>query len=149
MHGKLFLLDTGYAGIDEKNLYCRLDFIDEPVEWAAGDTRLVIAIENISSVTPTTHRLQADISGGRVHAWTFAQNGNLGDQPESIRVSLESIFECRVPLELLEAQLGATLRVRFLLWRDRLPLDALPQDGAIEARVLPESELTALAYAKP
>ena len=149
MHGKMFLLDTGYAGIDEENLYCRLDFIDEPVEWAAGDTRLVIAIENISSVTPTTHRLQADISGGRVHAWTFAQNGNLGDQPESIRVSLESIFECRVPLELLEAQLGATLRVRFLLWRDRLPLDALPQDGAIEARVLPESELTALAYAKP
>jgi alpha-amylase/alpha-mannosidase (GH57 family) len=149
MHGKLFLLDTGYAGIDEENLYCRLDFIDEPAEWAKGDTRLTVTIESISSTTPTMHRLETDISGGRVRAWTFGQNGNSGAQPESIRVSLESLFECRVPLELLQASPGAALRVRFLLWRDRLPLDALPQDGAIEVRLLPESELTALAYAKP
>jgi hypothetical protein len=39
--------------------------------------------------------------------------------------------------------------VRFSLWKDRLPLDALPQDGAIEVRLLPEDQLAALAYAKP
>ena len=48
MHGKLFLLDTGYAGIDEENLYCRVDFIDDPSEWATGDTRLVVSIETVS-----------------------------------------------------------------------------------------------------
>jgi alpha-amylase/alpha-mannosidase (GH57 family) len=149
MHGKLFLMDTGFAGIDEENLYCRLDFIDDPVEWATGDTRLVVAIENASSEPRTTHRLEVNISGGRIRAWTFGQNGNPAQQPEAVLVGLQSLFECRIPLELLEAQRGSTLRVRFSLWRDRLPLDALPQDGAIEVRLLPENELSALAYAKP
>jgi hypothetical protein len=45
--------------------------------------------------------------------------------------------------------LGSRLRVRFSLWRDGLPLDALPQEGAIEVQVAPESELSALPYAKP
>ena len=152
MHGKLFLLDAGYVGIDKENLYCRLDFIDDPAEWATGDTRLVVSIESIPSAAPDTaitHRLELSISGGRVRSWTFGQNGNAGEQPESILVSLESLFECRLPLELLQAADGSTLRVRFSLWRDRLPLGALPQDGAIEVRLLPENELTALAYAKP
>jgi hypothetical protein len=62
---------------------------------------------------------------------------------------LESIFEAQIPLRLLGAKHGAELRVRFSLWRDRLPLDALPQEGSIELRVLPEEELAALPYAKP
>ncbi len=148
MHGKLLLLDTGYAGIDEQNLYFRLDFIDHPAEWATGETRLVIAIDNLSAAAPVTQRLDVDISGGRVRASQFGQNGNLRAQPEGILVSLESLFECRIPLALLQAEAGAALRVRFSLWRDRLPLDALPQDGAIELHVLPEDELSALAYAK-
>ena len=45
--------------------------------------------------------------------------------------------------------MGSLLRVRFSLWRDGLPLDALPQEGAIEVRVAPETELSALPYAKP
>jgi len=149
MHGRLFLLDTCYAGIDEENLYCRLDFIDHPAEWARSDTRLVIAIENVSSATPVTHRLEVDISGGQAHGWSVGQNGNLREQPEGIVVSLESLFECRIPLKLLQSSSGDVLRVRFSLWRDRLPLDALPQDGAIELHLLPEDELSAQAYAKP
>jgi hypothetical protein len=35
------------------------------------------------------------------------------------------------------------LRLRFGLWRDRLPLDALPVEGWIELRVAPEEELQA------
>ncbi|HET9838258.1 MAG TPA: glycoside hydrolase family 57 protein [Candidatus Angelobacter sp.] len=149
MHGKLLLLDTGYAGMDEQNLYFRLDFIDDPAEWAAGETRLVVAIENLSAVAPVIQRLEVDISGGRARASRFGQNGNLQEQPEGILVSLESLFECRIPRSLIQAEPGAALRVRFSLWRDRLPLDALPQDGAIELQLLPEDELSALAYAKP
>jgi alpha-amylase/alpha-mannosidase (GH57 family) len=148
MHGKLFLLDSGYAGIDEDYLYCRLDFIDEPAEWATGDTQLVVAVENISLATPIIHRLEVDISGGRVRAWKFGQNGN-GEQPQSVLLDMEALFECRIPLKALQAEPGAVLRVRFSLWRDGLPLDALPQDGAIEVRLLPEHEMSALAYAKP
>ena len=152
MHGKLFLLDTGYAGIDDTNLYCRLDFMEDAAEWAGDGMQLTVAIETKPSEpasAATVHRLEADISGGRVRAWTFAENGGKGDHPESIELSLESIFECRVPLALLKAPLRSMLCVRFSLWRDRLPLDALPQEGAIEVLLLPESELNALPYAKP
>ncbi|HEY7404162.1 MAG TPA: glycoside hydrolase family 57 protein [Candidatus Angelobacter sp.] len=150
MHGKMFLLDTGYAGIDDANLYCRLDFMDSPAEWASGDAQLTLTIETQAPNTPSTvYRLEFDISGGHVRAWKFAENGNPGERPESVEVCLESIFECRVPFVLLGAPSRSTLRVRFSLWRDRLPLDALPQEGAIEVQLVPEGELNALPYAKP
>jgi alpha-amylase/alpha-mannosidase (GH57 family) len=149
MHGKLFLLDTGYAGIDEENLYCRVDFTDDPTEWATGDTRLVVTIE---TVTPEgsanqTVRLDADISQGKLHGWKLGDNGQ--PQDTDFRLEIDSIFECQTPLARLNAVMGSLLRVRFSLWRDGLPLDALPQEGAIEVRVAPEIELSALPYAKP
>lgn len=152
MHGKLFLLDTGYAGIDEANLYCRLDFMEPAEEWAGGETQLTVSIETLSPEATSSaivHRLEVDISGGNVRDWKFMENGQPGERQESIQASLASIFECCVPLELLGAQLRSTLRVRFSLWRDHLPLDALPQEGAIEVHLLPESELIAIPYAKP
>jgi alpha-amylase/alpha-mannosidase (GH57 family) len=152
MHGKLFLLDTGYAGVDAENLYCRLDFMESPVEWASGDTRLVVSLEALSAEATgggKNYRLEADISGGQIHSWSFAQNGNPGESPESIRIALQTLFECRVPLQLLGASSGSVVRVRFSLWRDRLPLDALPQEGGIEVRAVAEHEMATLAYAKP
>lgn len=94
-------------------------------------------------------RVEAQIVQGKVHEWKWAENGDAPTRPESIQVELESLFECRVPLQLLGAPMGSTLRVRFSLWRDRLPLDALPQEGAVELRLVPEDELGTLAYAKP
>jgi alpha-amylase/alpha-mannosidase (GH57 family) len=151
MHGKLFLLDTGYAGIDEESLYCRVDFIDDPAEWATGDTRLVVAIETVlpsSGNGGQAVRIEADISEGKLRGWKLGENGQQ-HETGSVRVGIESIFECQAPLTLLNAAWGARLRVRFSLWRDGLPVDALPQEGAIEVRVAPESELSALPYAKP
>jgi alpha-amylase/alpha-mannosidase (GH57 family) len=149
MHGKLFLLDTGYAGIDEENLYCRVDFIDDPAEWATGDTRLVVTIETVGPDGNGNQsvRLEADISQGKLHGWKLGENGQ--SQEAGFQVGIESIFECQTPLHRLNAALGSRLRVRFSLWRDGLPLDALPQEGAIEVQVAPESELSALPYAKP
>ncbi|HLK09532.1 MAG TPA: glycoside hydrolase family 57 protein [Candidatus Angelobacter sp.] len=150
MHGKLFLLDTGYAGIDEENLYCRVDFIDHPAEWATGDTRLVVTIETVSphgGNGTQSVRLEADISQGQLQGWKLGENGQ--PQDAAFQVGIESIFECQTPLKRLNAAMGARLRVRFSLWRDGLPLDALPQEGAIEVQVAPESDLSALPYAKP
>jgi alpha-amylase/alpha-mannosidase (GH57 family) len=152
MHGKLFLLDTGYAGIDHENFYCRLDFMEEPAEWATADTRLVAALETLApgaQEAQAAYRLEAEITGGQLRSWSFGRSGSPGESPQSVRLGLLSLFECRVPLKLLEAAPGGSIRVRFSLWRDRLPLDALPREGAIEVRILPEPELAALAYAKP
>jgi alpha-amylase/alpha-mannosidase (GH57 family) len=153
MHGKLFLLDTGYAGIDEENLYCRLDFTEHPSEWPAGTTRIVIAIETLNpDLSSPVHavRVEADISAGRIIGWTLGENGHPPQEKSgSIQLGIERIFECQLPLKLLDAISGATLRIRFSVWRDGLPVDALPQGGAVEVRVAPEIELSALPYAKP
>jgi len=149
MHGKLFLLDTGYAGIDEENLYCRVDFMEHPAEWATGETRLVVIIETLNPDAngDQSVRLEADISHGRLRGWKLGENGR--QEEDGFQVGIDSIFECRAPLKALNAAMGSRLRIRFSLWRDGLPLDALPQEGAIELIVAPESDLSALPYAKP
>ncbi len=154
MHGKVFLLDTGYAGIDDENLYCRLDFTEKAAKWAGANTRLTVTMEPVAGDVPgAACRLEADISGGQLHDWTFGQNGNgkiaqINDN-NSICVRMESIFECQIALALLGAAQGSVLRIRFSIRRDRLPMDALPREGSIDVRVVPESELTAQPYAKP
>jgi alpha-amylase/alpha-mannosidase (GH57 family) len=152
MHGKLFLLDTGYAGIDEDSLYCRVDFMEPAAEWASGDTKVVVVIETVKPSDGSaghSYRLEADISEGHLRSWKFCNNGTQVEQNDSVRAGMEAIFECQTPLKLLDAAPGTLFRVRFSVWRDGLPLDALPQEGAMEVRVAPESELSALPYAKP
>ena len=151
MHGKLFLLDTGYAGIDEDNLYCRMDFMEAPDEWAGGESTLLLTIETVAAdgQPDLVYRLEAVIVEGKLREFRFGETGEQKSGQAGVEVALDSIFECKIPLALLNASEGTTLRVRFSAWRDRLPLDALPQEGAIDLRVVPEIELTALPYAKP
>jgi hypothetical protein len=52
-------------------------------------------------------------------------------------------FEFQIPLALLGARIGHTLRLRFSMWRDRLPVDALPVEGTMDLPVLPEDEMSA------
>lgn len=167
MHGRVSFLDTGYAGIDEHNLYCRVDFTAKLSEWASADTRLVVTIEpspgnqnhagadcgpTRSRLAGVVYRLEADISSGQLNGWTFAHDGHDHDDdavaPVRIHAALDSIFECQIPQALLGACQGTLLGIRFSLWRDHLPLDALPREGFLEVRVLPESELSAVPYAK-
>jgi alpha-amylase/alpha-mannosidase (GH57 family) len=159
MHGKAFLLDTGYAGINHQNLYCRLDFVEKVSQWSAAETTLVLTIESgpeQGASQKHTHRLEAVISGNptagsAIKDWGLMENGNAPAQQSGIllRFREETIFECQVPLKMIAANLGTVLRIRFSLWRDRLPLDALPEGGSIEIHVVPRGDLGALAYAKP
>ena len=66
-----------------------------------------------------------------------------------VKLRDDSIFECQIPLKMIVTTLGTLLRIRFSLWSDRLPLDALPEEGSIEIQVVPRSDLGTLAYAKP
>ena len=154
MHGQVFFLDTGYAGIDDENLYCRLDFNEPPAEWAKADTRLVVTVEPVSEgQAGTICRLEADISDGRLGDWVIIKNGHgKSDSSElanhSVEVAMEAIFECQIPLSLLGATPGSLLHVRFSVRRGGLPLDSLPKEGSIDVRVVSDSELSAVPYAK-
>jgi len=156
MHGKLYLLDTGYAGIDSDNLYCRLDLMEKTTEWAGKDTRLVLIVNLQSAFAASTareriYRLEALVEAASIPGWTLRENGNEPQKPEGVMVTLrrESVFECRIPLACLNAAHGDLLRIRFALFRGQLPLDNLPREGPIELQVVPEEDLSSVAYAKP
>jgi alpha-amylase/alpha-mannosidase (GH57 family) len=167
MHGKQFLLDSVYAGIDATCLYGRLDFkgivpaedfeiVVNVESWAPGDRR-----------PRRTVRLDASVKARRLTEWKI-ENGagervltSSVQSDEHARVALLRNFEFKLPLIWLlatpnsappertaERKPGAAaitatnkLRLRFSLWQNRLPVDSLPLEGWIELQVVSEGEL--------
>jgi len=167
MHGKQFLLDAVYAGIDEQYVYGRLDFAGKVPE---DGFEVVVNLESWgyqASRARRELRLDAMVEGGRMQSWKLTAEGEekllvssetLG---EAVRVALGRSFEFRVPLHWLQAVplpmeklhgprssevLTTRLRLRFSLWRSHLPVDALPVEGWIELELLKEDDLHSLAF---
>ena len=164
MHGKQFLLDSAYAGIDGTQAYGRLDFKDQV---PAMDFEVVVNLESWTSDEQRPHRalrMDAVIVQGRLKDWKIenATGGRLlascAAHEDTVRVALLRNFEFKVPLAWLlttpgpatavERKPGATsaaattkLRLRFSLWQNRLPVDALPPEGWMELQVVSEGEL--------
>ncbi len=166
MHGKQFLLDGVYAGIDETYVYGRLDFADKLLD---DPFEVVVNIEswaNNSSEAIRDLRLDVAVEKGRMRSWkvTRVDGGVLAkstdpNEDEEVRVALARNFEFRLPLTWLSAapldlqkirgsktsgSLTTRLRLRFSLWKNRLPVDALPLEGWIELELLAEEDLMAI-----
>ena len=165
MHGKQFLLDSVYAGIDATSLYGRLDF---SAKVPAADFEIVVNVESWASGEPRprrTLRIDASASEGKLKEWKV-ENGGAGrvlassaQADEHMKIALLRNFEFKVPLSWLlavpstgsekaaekkpGAPVAATskLRLRFSLWQNRLPVDSLPLEGWIELQVVSEGEL--------
>jgi alpha-amylase/alpha-mannosidase (GH57 family) len=162
MHGKQFLLDSIYAGVDEEFLYGRLDFADEMPP--ASVYRIVINIEVLHEGATTAFRLLADAQGSDLRSWTVTNGeerhvlancdltaGNAitcgaDDASQQIQVVVGNLLEFRIPHGILGAQHGDHLRLRFSLWREKLPLDALPVEGWLELRISSDAELEENTY---
>jgi hypothetical protein len=154
MHGKQFLLDAVYAGLDADSVSGRLDFHHSLPE---GAYRLVVNIEvrrdgrdRKSPAEP--YRLTADAQGKMLQKWALtngeerrklasfsAENGSASTN--GVEAALDEIFEFRIPFELVGAQQGSRIRLRFSIWREHLPVDSLPLEGWIDLFALPEEEL--------
>jgi alpha-amylase/alpha-mannosidase (GH57 family) len=171
MHGKQFLLDSVYAGIDSTQLYGRLDFKDKVPD---ADFELVVNVESWASGEARPRRtLRAEVSvhERKLKTWKI-ENGSAEKvlassmQPnEHVKVALLRNFEFKLPLAWLLATpssgpaessaqrtierkplataVAATskIRLRFSLWQNRLPVDSLPLEGWIELQVLSEGDL--------
>jgi hypothetical protein len=162
MHGKQFLLDSIYAGVDEEFVYGRLDFADEMPP--AGVYRIVTNIEVLHGGKTTAFRLIADAQGSNLRNWTVTNGeerhvlancdltaGNAitcgaNTAAQQIEVVIGYLLEFRIPHEILGAEHGDFLRLRFSLWREKLPLDALPVEGWLELRISSDSELEENIY---
>jgi alpha-amylase/alpha-mannosidase (GH57 family) len=164
MHGKQFLLDSVYAGIDGDFVYGRLDFaaaVPQPEcdlvvnleAWAKGEgaARKVV-------------RIDAKIQDGKLASWKIEGAEKPGPSTsdkndDGPKAAMLKNFEFRLPLNWLQSKpvVGSEasgkvvaesvplsrLKLRYSLWQNRLPADALPVEGWIELQLLTEWELAA------
>jgi alpha-amylase/alpha-mannosidase (GH57 family) len=156
MHGKAFLLDSIYAGINQHNVYGRVDFA---AEIPAGDCEIVVNLESWadrSSRPRRSLRLNVQVKALKVVSWNISDNGEQVSR-EGADVALGRNFEFKLPLAVLYAQppestsepsspTTTKIRLRVSIWQNRLPMDALPLEGWIDLQLLPEHELMALAH---
>ena len=149
MHGKLFVLEAIHAGIDEAHLYARLDFAAQLPESVTMAT-LHLALRD-GELAVGNFRLEAEVAQGMLSGWKLVQDGTRAAlasmrQPKGAEVALGKVLALKLPMELLGAEEGNTFNLRFVLYRDRLPVDALPQEGSLEIQVAPEDVLIEMAY---
>jgi alpha-amylase/alpha-mannosidase (GH57 family) len=149
MHGKTFVLDAVHAGIDEEFVYGRLDFIDGVPE---SDFVIVVNLESLSEARQAERALRLDLvaSAKKIDSWKITIPGTgetlgSGSSPAGGAVALARNFEFKLPLKWLAAERenksARTLRLRYSLWENRLPVDALPVEGWIELQLVSEGEL--------
>jgi hypothetical protein len=154
MHGKVFLLDSIYAGIDEKHVYGRVDFAELSPQ---GELEIVVNLESWAGNGVRARRalrLDVAVKGLRIAAWKISDDGE-GLRAEDATVAFGQTFEFKMPLSLLyaaplkssspESPAANKIRLRFSVWQNRLPIDALPVEGWMELQLLPEQELAAMA----
>jgi alpha-amylase/alpha-mannosidase (GH57 family) len=163
MHGKQFLLDAVHAGIDEAFVYGRLDFAGNKVPLE--DFELVVNLESwVADGRRPQRALRLDVETecGRIRNWKVGVAGAdrplaVREQPsEDVAVALGRTFEFKLPLMWLRAAplvpardsgsntaaaAGMKLRLRFSLWQNGLPADALPVEGWMELQLLSQEEM--------
>ena len=166
MHGKQFLLDSVYAGIDSTFVYGRLDFAGSVPDM---EFDLVVNLEswaNGEARPRRTLRLEAEVEDRKLTNWEVDGQEPLSASPstrndESAKAALLRNFEFRLPLSWLLATPGSStgsenvaqtkagsaipatsrLKLRCSLWHNGMPVDALPVEGWIELQLVNEAEL--------
>jgi len=149
MHGKVFHLESIYAGIDESDVYGRIDFADR----LEGIFEIVVNLESWADASNRARRalrLNVEIADARI-IWVKLADGLEELDTQQIRVAMGGTFQFRLPLALLyavpprpgraESISTSRLRLRFSIWQNGLPLDALPVEGWTELRLLAEEEM--------
>jgi alpha-amylase/alpha-mannosidase (GH57 family) len=149
MHGKLFVLESIYAGIDEANLYARLDFASQLPEGTTAATLHLALLRGEEALGG--YQLVAAVEHGVLTGWELRKDDSglvlaSARDPQEIEVALGKVLEMKLPMSLLGTEQGDSFNLRFVLYRGRLPVDALPEEGSLEIQVAPEGTLAELSY---
>jgi hypothetical protein len=117
-----------------------------------GEFVIVVNLESLSETRQTERALRLDLAATekKINSWKIIIPGTgeilgAGSSPGGSAVALAKNFEFKLPLKWLAAakenKSAKTLRLRFSLWENRLPVDALPVEGWIELQLVSEGEL--------
>ena len=144
MHGKQFLFDGMYAGLDEDFLYLRVDFLPDALDddervTQDFDIHFTISLTGANGEAKRSYEISLPLRGGNV-----MKPGS--DFP--VRTALGKGLLVSFSLDDVNARIGDMLHIRAVVWKDNLPLDALPAEGAIDVPVLSEEMLEAQAVSE-
>ena len=156
MHGKQFLIDEVYAGIDENFVYGRLDFANGV---PADSFEVVVNLDRVANngvKTDVKLRLVVAVVNQQIVSWKLTRENEARPvESEMSRAVLDRNFEFRVPISCFEGGPGAllkdssgsrgdALRLRFSLWQHGLPADAVPGEGWIDLELVSEDDFEAV-----
>ncbi len=148
MHGKLFVLESIYAGIDEAHLYARLDFLAKLPEDDTMATLHVALRDGEQAIG--SFRLDVELAQETIAGWKLSNESGAtlasDNETNGVEIGFGKILAVKLPMALVGAHEGDTFNLRFVLYRDGLPIDALPQEGSLEIKIAPEDVLAEIAY---
>jgi alpha-amylase/alpha-mannosidase (GH57 family) len=125
MHGTKSPVREAHYGTDGTRLYLRIDFEDTPGQTLDG-VELRLGVQTAQGVSNAPLGMFAPgPSGGFTASAAFP--GAEG--------AFRKILEAGVPLAAFSSAVGQPVRFQFSLWRDGLPMDAVPQQGWLELPV--------------
>jgi alpha-amylase/alpha-mannosidase (GH57 family) len=129
MHGQRHLIRALHYGCDEANLYLRVDFEEQALAELNGAAARVRAetVGEASSASDVTIRL-----GGKAPEVAEARLAAPQAAAPGVEAAMEDVLEIAIPLAALGVAEGQSLRFQLSVWKDGLPVDALPQQGRIE-----------------
>ncbi len=128
MHGKRFLIRQLSYGSDGLNLYVRVDFEPEAMATLAGMEAQVSVQPAAARAAPSFIRLE--FTRGTVEAREVRMARPAADQ--AVEFSMRKVLEGRISLAAAAIGPGQSLRLQLSLWKQGLPLDAIPHEGWIE-----------------
>ena len=127
MHGQRFLTKELFYGTDGTNLFLRLDFESE--EASISGTELRVSLEAVSDKVPPS-AIVASLEHGT--ELSSVKMGVREGPSHPVEAAFVRVLEMRISLAAAGIQTGHSLRFQVSLWKDGLPMDALPQQGWIE-----------------
>jgi len=127
MHGKRFLVQELSYGSDGQNLYIRIDFEPDAVAGLPGTS----AHFTVESGASASSFVMLNFVNGRLEA-ADTRLANPRDSESAIQFAFHKVLEVRLSLAALAIPQGGSLRLQISLWKDGLPVDAVPQEGWVD-----------------
>jgi hypothetical protein len=129
MHGKKFLIQELAYGSDGQNLYVRIDF-------EAAAAAALSGVDAHFTIQPAGEPSQCSFvvlsfRNGSVNAADLRLAKQEGSSA-AVEFAFHKVLESRFSLAALGVPSGKALRLQLSLWKEGLPIDAIPQEGWLE-----------------
>ncbi len=122
MHGKRSQVREVHYGSSADHLFLRIDFYDTKEETLRGiEVRL-------------RAQASAAVFDGSLGVFDSGPDGAFitGSEFAGAQSAFKNILEASIPFTAVGAAPGKAIQFQFSLWKDGLPMDAVPQQGWLE-----------------